>query len=216
MRASESNHVYPTSAEHDTEGLDCWCQPTYHLPCDECDGGCWKCSDGLIEITRADAEQLDEAIVIVHNDVRRGGWAMRSTYTFATLEVSAAAYLEIRAKLEEADYQHAIREDGAIDMHGIGLVRAPATPSVNERGTRYDLDELEAKARMAHDAERIPPTGWWYSRGRLADQYGLGKADAEYVAALRPDVLLAILERIRSCDRVVEAARNFARMGEGR
>lgn len=49
---------------------------------------------------------------------------IRSTYTYATLEVSAAAYKEIRDKLDAAGYQHAFHEDGdgeVIDMHGIGL-----------------------------------------------------------------------------------------------
>jgi hypothetical protein len=48
---------------------------------------------------------------------------LTSTHTFATLEVSAAAYDEIKAKLVEAEYQHAFIDD-AIDMHGIGLVKA--------------------------------------------------------------------------------------------
>lgn len=46
------------------------------------------------------------------------------THTFAELEVSAAAYDEIRKLLEEAGYQHAFMEDGVIDMHGIGLTKA--------------------------------------------------------------------------------------------
>jgi hypothetical protein len=49
------------------------------------------------------------------------------TYTFATLEVSKAAYDEIRAKLIEAGYDHAIRQDRGdvetVDMNGIALVR---------------------------------------------------------------------------------------------
>lgn len=45
------------------------------------------------------------------------------THTFAELEVSAAAYDEIAAKLREAGYDHAFTDEGAIDMHGIGLVR---------------------------------------------------------------------------------------------
>src|SRR5712664_1117217 len=50
---------------------------------------------------------------------------IRSTYTFAALEVSAAAYDEIKAKLEDAGYQHTFGHgSGAIDMHGIGLTRA--------------------------------------------------------------------------------------------
>lgn len=55
---------------------------------------------------------------------------MRNTYTFAELEVSPAAYDEIKGKLEQAGYGHAFIED-AIDMHGIGLTReACAHPDV--------------------------------------------------------------------------------------
>lgn len=49
----------------------------------------------------------------------------RMTYTYVTLEVSHAAYQEIKDKLEAAGYHHAFhedREDGVlIDMHGIAL-----------------------------------------------------------------------------------------------
>ena len=47
----------------------------------------------------------------------------RTTHTYAELEVSPEAYDEIRSKLEAAGYTHAFMEDGAIDMHGIGLIR---------------------------------------------------------------------------------------------
>ena len=47
------------------------------------------------------------------------------TYTYALLDVSAAAYDEIAAKLHAAEYDHAFHEGGAIDMHGIALMRAP-------------------------------------------------------------------------------------------
>lgn len=50
---------------------------------------------------------------------------MRTTYTYAELELSQAAYDEIRQKLEAAGYQHAFMSDGAIDMHGIGVTRLP-------------------------------------------------------------------------------------------
>lgn len=48
------------------------------------------------------------------------------THTYAILDVSPEAYAEIRAKLEEAGYQHAFHtrvRDGeeVIDMHGIAL-----------------------------------------------------------------------------------------------
>lgn len=46
-----------------------------------------------------------------------------TTQTIATLTISSAAYDEIAAKLRKADYFHALRRDGVIDMSGIGLVR---------------------------------------------------------------------------------------------
>lgn len=45
------------------------------------------------------------------------------TQSIATLTVSSATYDEIAAKLRKADYFHALREDGVIDMSGLGLVR---------------------------------------------------------------------------------------------
>lgn len=53
-------------------------------------------------------------------------FGMKMTHTLAKLEISAAAFDEIAAKLREAAYDHAF-VDGAIDMHGIGLARAPET-----------------------------------------------------------------------------------------
>jgi hypothetical protein len=51
----------------------------------------------------------------------------RSTYTFAELELSAAAYDEISAKLKDAGYDH-FTKGGPIDMHGIGVI--PREPVV--------------------------------------------------------------------------------------
>lgn len=44
------------------------------------------------------------------------------TYTVATMEVSPSTYAEIKKKLEDAGYHHAIDDDGTIDMTGIGIV----------------------------------------------------------------------------------------------
>ncbi len=44
------------------------------------------------------------------------------THTYALLELSQAAYDEIRAKLEEAGYQHTFHEENRIDMHGIAVI----------------------------------------------------------------------------------------------
>jgi hypothetical protein len=46
---------------------------------------------------------------------------IRQTHTYATLEVSKTVYDEIAALLRAAGYDHVFMDDGAIDMHGIGL-----------------------------------------------------------------------------------------------
>lgn len=46
------------------------------------------------------------------------------THTYAVLEISQAAFDEIKAKLEAADYQDQFHRDGKyllIDMHGIAI-----------------------------------------------------------------------------------------------
>jgi hypothetical protein len=65
------------------------------------------------------------------------------TRTIATLEVSAAAYQEISAKLRAAGYDHAIGTNGVIDMNGIGLettwkpVGSPACSCTSLGGPDY-------------------------------------------------------------------------------
>lgn len=49
------------------------------------------------------------------------------THTFVEMEVSAATYDEIAARLKEADYGHCFMDDGTIDMHGIGLTKKQVT-----------------------------------------------------------------------------------------
>ncbi len=47
---------------------------------------------------------------------------MKTTHTYALLEVSAAAFREVSEKLRAAGYDHAFDADGnVIDMHGIAL-----------------------------------------------------------------------------------------------
>ena len=50
------------------------------------------------------------------------------TYTYATLEISSKAYVEIYNKLKAAGYDHAFIGHGkyeVIDMNGIGLTETP-------------------------------------------------------------------------------------------
>lgn len=76
--------------EHNTDSYDCWCSPRFFQPCDECGpdiqspehcGGltvipgsvtCWKCGanefDGLIEITRDEADVDEDGLIVVHNE----------------------------------------------------------------------------------------------------------------------------------------------------
>jgi hypothetical protein len=56
---------------------------------------------------------------------------MTRTHTYAILEISKEAYLEIKAKLEEAGYQDQFYpneenpESPVIDMHGIAVAPDP-------------------------------------------------------------------------------------------
>lgn len=54
------------------------------------------------------------------------------TYTYVVLEISDAAYREIKQKLTDAGYEHAFHDD-VIDMHGIAVQSdVPATPKKKE------------------------------------------------------------------------------------
>lgn len=57
---------------------------------------------------------------------------IRQTHTYAELELSPAAYDEIAQKLRAAGYDHAFMEDGAIDMHGIGVTKADVQPPIQD------------------------------------------------------------------------------------
>jgi hypothetical protein len=52
---------------------------------------------------------------------------IRTSHTYAVLEVSDTAYQEVAAKLRAAGYHHVFIDDGKIDMHGIALAVATLT-----------------------------------------------------------------------------------------
>lgn len=57
----------PLLDAHDTEGLDCWCSPSYLLPCLECESGCPLCDGkGSKLLTREEAEHAPRPLVVVH------------------------------------------------------------------------------------------------------------------------------------------------------
>jgi hypothetical protein len=51
---------------------------------------------------------------------------MRTTHTYAIMEISPAAYAEIEAKMRAAGWHHVFGPDRAIDMHGIAVIAAAA------------------------------------------------------------------------------------------
>lgn len=67
---------------------------------------------------------------------------MRSTHTFAEMAVPKHVYDDIKGRLENAGYHHAImdhRDDNALDMHGIGLIVDPDAPAAPELATFLNM-----------------------------------------------------------------------------
>ena len=81
---------------------------------------------------------------------------MRSTHTYAILEVSPAAHAEIKAKLLAADYGHAIAGD-TIDMHGIALEPEENIDSVSDEAP---FDFMACATKTADSAERSASAGF--------------------------------------------------------
>jgi Protein of unknown function (DUF2829) len=83
---------------------------------------------------------------------------MKSTYTYAVLPVSHAAYVEIKTKLTAAGYGdqfHEDREDGVlIDMHGIAL-KDEGEKSMNQQnaGIGWAVKQLQ-------NGDRVRRAGW--------------------------------------------------------
>lgn len=50
------------------------------------------------------------------------------THTLALMDVSASTFAEIEQKLKDAGYDHAVLDDGNLDMTGIALVRLSPVP----------------------------------------------------------------------------------------
>lgn len=67
---------------------------------------------------------------------------MTHTHTFAIMEVSQATYDEVRKKLEEAEYHHAVIQQPnggseVLDMDGIALMLTPVRAVPEPRHSQY-------------------------------------------------------------------------------
>lgn len=73
---------------------------------------------------------------------------MRSTHTYAILEVSAPAYAEIRKLLTDAGYEHAFHDD-VVDMHGIAI------KANDDTAPHVPLAEIQAESARTNEANGV-------------------------------------------------------------
>lgn len=71
------------------------------------------------------------------------------TYSYALLAVSPATFAEIEGKLRAANYEHAIHDDGELDMHGIALVKLKREAVAMDRQLIDAVTPLSAPAGAA-------------------------------------------------------------------
>ena len=85
------------------------------------------------------------------------------THTYALLEVSPATYFEIKGKLLEAGYAHALNSEGEIDMHGIGLHKSEASEAGDRSALLAWINDLTDKQLLTL---RFKVDGDWSERMR--------------------------------------------------
>lgn len=62
-------HTMRNDGRHDSS-IECACKPTITKRCAElCDGGCWACTKGWVEITVSEAKAGREHLHVIHNDL---------------------------------------------------------------------------------------------------------------------------------------------------
>lgn len=82
---------------------------------------------------------------------------LTGTHTVTTLQVSKAAYNEIKSLLERCGYQNLVGEDGMIDMTNIGVVRVAEDPDLvanDIRVSKCPNCEMEFADMELYDAGR--------------------------------------------------------------
>lgn len=86
------------------------------------------------------------------------------TYTYVEMDVSQPTYDEVKANLRKAGYEHAIGDDGALDMHGLALV---LDPSIEARETIGFSGSTSAG--VAPCVDRCPYAGYCGDEGLCAN-----------------------------------------------
>lgn len=100
---------------------------------------------------------------------------MTHTFTYVTLEIPQDAWDFIAAKMREAGYDHAFdRYSGAIDMHGLGLIRGAA--GLPKIPVLENFDETKPIGYVAIDMSKLPQSAnFTFSIGYKVD--GLREGD---------------------------------------
>lgn len=76
---------------------------------------------------------------------------MSNTYTIATMEIPATMHAAILRRLQEADYVHAIGDDGLLDLSGIGLQACPGTNAWWQRSSDWHPATTQACLEQMED-----------------------------------------------------------------
>lgn len=76
---------------------------------------------------------------------------MPNTYTIATMEIPATMHAAILRRLQEADYVHAIGDDGLLDLSGIGLQACPGTNAWWQRSSDWHPATTQACLEQMED-----------------------------------------------------------------
>lgn len=112
----------------------------------------------------------------------------KTAHTYAILEISEAAYREIRGKLEEAGYAHAfhLRDDQGdgevIDMHGIALRADPANPTGKSEALEAEVTRLTALLNTPeiHDFAKAVVLEAAHQRERWPEGHDVLKSDEDW------------------------------------
>lgn len=83
---------------------------------------------------------------------------IRTTRTYAAMEVSEATYLEIKGKLLDADYHHAVDEgEGLLLMQGIALTLPPPKPKATSHASTSP-GPVNCNIRLHYQGSMYPRT----------------------------------------------------------